>query len=44
MCLCTGMLYDPNKQNKEETKEVKETRFERLKKFRQNLFLKKDKK
>ncbi|ARV05931.1 GNAT family N-acetyltransferase [Polaribacter sp. SA4-10] len=44
MCLCTGMLYDPNKQNKEETKEVKETRFEKLKKFRQQLFLKKDKK
>ncbi|WP_439131261.1 GNAT family N-acetyltransferase [Polaribacter sp.] len=44
MCLCTGMLFDPKKQNKEETAAVKESRFERIKKFRQNLFLKKDKK
>ena len=44
MCLCTGMLFDPKKQNKTETIEVKKTRFERIKNFRQNLFLKKDKK
>lgn len=44
MCLCTGMLFDPKKQNKEESKEIKKTRFERIKNFRQNLFLKKDKK
>ena len=44
MCLCTGMLFDPKKQNKSETKEVKKTRFERIKNFKQNLFLKKDKK
>ena len=25
MCLCTGMLYDPKKENKEEPKEVKES-------------------
>ncbi len=44
MCLCTGMLFDPAKHNKEETKEVKKNRFERIKNFKQNLFLKKDKK
>jgi hypothetical protein len=44
MCLCTGMLFDPKKQNKEETEALKENRFERIKKFRQNIFLKKDKK
>ncbi|QNM86131.1 GNAT family N-acetyltransferase [Polaribacter haliotis] len=44
MCLCTGMLYDPKKEIKEESKEVKKNRFERIKNFRQNLFLKKDKK
>lgn len=44
MCLCTGMLFDPKKQNKEETEALKQNRFERIKKFRQNLFLKKDKK
>ncbi|MHB0756108.1 GNAT family N-acetyltransferase [Polaribacter sp. M15] len=44
MCLCTGMLFDPNKQNKEETEALKKSRFERIKKFRQNIFLKKDKK
>ena len=44
MCLCTGMLFDPAKHNKEETKELKKNRFERIKNFKQNLFLKKDKK
>lgn len=39
MCLCTGMLYDPEKENKEETKEVKESRFQKIK----QKFLKKDK-
>ena len=39
MCLCTGMLYDPKKQNKEEPKEVKESRFQKLK----QKFLKKNK-
>lgn len=38
MCLCTGMLYDPKKQNKEEPKEIKESRFQKLK----QKFLKKD--
>ena len=31
MCLCTGMLYDPKKENKEEPKEIKESRFQKLK-------------
>ena len=44
MCLCTGMLFDPKKQNKNDTKKVKENVFKRLKKMKQSLFLKKDKK
>ena len=45
MCLCTGMLFDPKKQNeKEEPVKVKENVFKRLKKMKQNLFLKKNKK
>lgn len=47
MCLCTGMLYDPEKVNEEETtnrKEVKEKTFKRLKRIKQTLFLRKDKK
>ncbi|QTE23518.1 GNAT family N-acetyltransferase [Polaribacter cellanae] len=43
MCLCTGMLFDPKKQNEEKPKKVKENVFKRLKKIKQNLFLKKDK-
>jgi len=42
LCLCTGMLYDPN--SKKTTKEVKEKTFNRLKSIKQALFLKKDKK
>jgi N-acetylglutamate synthase-like GNAT family acetyltransferase len=44
MCLCTGMLFDPKKQNKDEPIEVKENVFKRLKNIKQNLLLKKDKK
>lgn len=44
MCLCTGMLFDPKKQNQTETIEIKKTRFEKIKNFKQNLFLKKNKK
>lgn len=44
MCLCTGMLFDPNSINKRETKEIKEKVYNRLKLMKQNLFLKKDKK
>ncbi len=43
MCLCTGMLYDPNSETKE-PKEIKEKTFTRLKNIKQTLFLKKNKK
>lgn len=43
MCLCTGMLYDPNKKEKS-TKEIEEKTFKRLKNIKQVLFLKKKKK
>lgn len=43
MCLCTGMLFDPKNNNKEASKKVKESVFKRLKKLKQNLFLKKNK-
>ncbi len=40
MCLCTGMLYDPNSKNLNEPKKIKEKVFNRLKSIKQNLFLK----
>ena len=43
MCLCTGMLYDPNSKEKT-SKEIKEKAFTRLKSMKQALFLKKNKK
>ncbi|WP_435415165.1 GNAT family N-acetyltransferase [Polaribacter aestuariivivens] len=43
MCLCTGMLFDPKANDNKPNKEVKENVFKRLKKIKQNLFLKKDK-
>lgn len=42
MCLCTGMLYDPNK--KPQNVKVKEKVFQRLKRIKETIFLKKDKK
>ncbi|SEP67648.1 N-acetylglutamate synthase, GNAT family [Hyunsoonleella jejuensis] len=44
MCLCTGMLYDPEKAKKDEKVKVKEGAFNRLKRIKEALFLKKDKK
>ena len=45
MCLCTGMLYDPkSKEIKEDKKKVKEKVFKRLKRIKEALYLKKDKK
>lgn len=42
MCLCTGMLYDPNaKQRVEEKKEPNSKAFKRLKSIKESLFLKK---
>ena len=42
MCLCTGMLYDPNK--KPQNVKVKEKVFQRLKRIKETILLKKDKK
>ncbi len=42
MCLCTGMLYDPKQ--KPESNKIKGKAFQRLKKIKQAMFLKKDKK
>ena len=52
MCLCTGMLYDPAKEEKkkaagavkEEEKKMNPKAFTRLKSIKEHLFLKKDKK
>ncbi|TNJ46227.1 GNAT family N-acetyltransferase [Tamlana fucoidanivorans] len=43
MCLCTGMLYD-SKAKKQEVKPIKRKVVERLKRIKEALFLKKDKK
>ena len=43
MCLCTGMLFDPNSKDVNDKKQVKTKVFQRLKQIKQNLFLKKDK-
>ena len=40
MCLCTGMLYDPNVKKTEPTK-INTKAFRRLKQIKENLFLKK---
>lgn len=44
MCLCTGMLFDPKSTEKIEIKKVKENVFKRLKRIKQSLFLKNNKK
>lgn len=46
MCLCTGMLYDPNKKEISKSKERKidKKAWARLKNIKQSMFLKKDKK
>ncbi|QHI38449.1 hypothetical protein IMCC3317_38420 [Kordia antarctica] len=44
MCLCTGMLFDPNSKDSKKEVKIKEKVFNRLKSIKQNLFLKKDKK
>ena len=44
MCLCTGMLFDPNSKEIKKNKKVKDKVFKRLKSIKQTLFLKKDKK
>jgi hypothetical protein len=43
MCLCTGMLYDPSQKNKMEKEKLNSKAFDRLKRIKENLFLKKKK-
>ncbi|SEC80001.1 hypothetical protein SAMN04489761_3620 [Tenacibaculum sp. MAR_2009_124] len=43
MCLCTGMLYDPESAVSKKTK-VKEKVFQRLKRIKEGMYLKKEKK
>ncbi|MEP0262600.1 GNAT family N-acetyltransferase [Dokdonia sp.] len=44
MCLCTGMLYDPNIKQEKTPKEITSKTFTRLKSIKQSLFLKNKKK
>jgi len=44
MCLCTGMLFDPTSEEKKGDKKIKATVFKRLKRMKETLYLKKDKK
>ena len=45
MCLCTGMLYDPSiKENKSNKVKIKVKVFQRLKRIKENMYLKKVKK
>ncbi len=41
MCLCTGMLFDPNSKEIKKHKKIKTKVFKRLKSIKQTLFLKK---
>ncbi|KAB1159970.1 GNAT family N-acetyltransferase [Tenacibaculum aiptasiae] len=43
MCLCTGMLYNPATTNNNKVK-IKEKVFQRLKRIKESIYLKKDKK
>lgn len=43
MCLCTGMLYDPANKDKKQNRTLNEKVFSRLKRIKQNLYLKKEK-
>lgn len=44
MCLCTGMLYDPDAHNGKAKKQIKAKVFQRLKRIKETLYLKKNKK
>lgn len=46
MCLCTGMLYNPSEKekNKNNNVKIKEKVFQRLKRIKESIYLKKDKK
>ncbi len=41
MCLCTGMLYDPEDKSREKEKKIDKKSFERLRSIKETLFLKK---
>lgn len=43
MCLCTGMLYDPNDRSIGRERQVNKKTYERLKRIKESLFLKKKK-
>ena len=40
MCLCTGMLFDPNSQEIKKRRKVKEKVFKRLKRIKESMYLK----
>ena len=42
MCLCTGMLFDPEMEVKKKSKKLNSKAFKRLKKIKEQLFLKKN--
>jgi GNAT superfamily N-acetyltransferase len=44
MCLCTGMLFDPNLQEQKSKKKIKKKVFQRLKSIKETIYLKKEKK
>lgn len=44
LCLCTGMLFDPNSKEPKKNKKIKTKVFKRLKSIKQTLYLKKEKK
>ncbi len=44
MCLCTGMLFDPNSKEIKANKKIKEKVFKRLKRIKETLYLKNNKK
>ncbi len=43
MCLCTGMLFDPKSKDKKVKKRIKERVFNRLKRIKETVYLKKNK-
>jgi N-acetylglutamate synthase-like GNAT family acetyltransferase len=43
MCLCTGMLYNPNEKSKKANKKIKGKVFQRLKRIKETVYLKNEK-
>jgi len=44
MCLCTGMLFDPNSKDKQGHRKIKEKAFNRLTRIKETLYLRKNNK